>query len=70
MKPKSLFALQEIRNFQMEWKPLLPQLPFLRLVREALYNQMPYKITHEGLLALRELVEDHLVKLFKGSNLA
>ena len=68
-KSKSLISLQEIRKYQTESKPLLPFLPFVRVVCEALYNQGPYKITHGALHALRIIVEDHLIHVFEGSNL-
>ena len=47
-----------------------PFLPFIRVVRDILNEQGPYKITQGALLALREVVEDHLVCVFEGSNLA
>ena len=68
-KPSSLTSLQEIRKYQTECKPLLPFLPFIRVVREALNQHGLYRITRGALLALREVVEDHLVHVFKGSNL-
>ena len=69
-KPSSLSSLQAIRKYQTEWKPLLPLLPFIRVVREVLNQQGPYKITRGALLALREVVEDHIVTVFQGANLA
>ena len=70
-KPKSssLSSLQEIRKYQTECKPLLPFLPFIRVVRDILNEHGPYKITRGALLALREVLEDHLVCVFEGSNL-
>ena len=69
-KPSSLTSLQEIRKYQTECKPLLPFLPFIRVVRDILNEQGPYKISRGALLALREVTEDHLVRMFEGSNLA
>ena len=69
-KPSSLTSLQEIRKYQMECKPLLPFLSFIRVVRDILNEQGPYKISRGALLALREVTEDHLVHVFEGSNLA
>ena len=69
-KPSSLTSLQEIRKYQMECKPLLPFLPFIRVVRDILNEQGPYKISRGALLALREVTENHLVHVFEGSNLA
>ena len=66
-KPSPLTSLQEIRKYQTECKPLLP---FLRVVRDILNEQGPYKISRGALLALREVTEDHLVCVFEGSNLA
>ena len=68
-KPSSLSSLQEIRKYQTECKPLLHFLPFMRVVRDILNQHGPYKITRGALLALREVVEDHLVHVFEGSNL-
>ena len=69
-KPKSLTSLQEIWKYQVESKPLLPFLPFVRVVCEALYNQGPYKITRGALHTLRITVENHLVRVSMGSNTA
>ena len=40
------------------------------MVRDILNEQGPYKISRGALLALREVTEDHLVRVFEGSNLA
>ena len=69
-KPSSLTSLQEIKKYQTECKPLLPFLPFIRVVRDILNEQGPYKISQRALLALREGTEDHLVHIFEGYNLA
>ena len=69
-KPISLTSLQEIRKYQTESKPLLHFLPFTRVVRETLNQQGPYKITRGALMALKEVVEEHIVKVFEGANLA
>ena len=69
-KPASLTALQEIRKYQSNVEPLLPLLPFIRVVRELLNQQGPYRITREAILALRTVVEDHLVSTLEGANLA
>ena len=65
-----LTALQEIRKYQSEVKPLLPLLPFIRVVRDILNLQGPYRITREAILALRTMVEDYLVTTLEGANLA
>ena len=52
-KPVSLTALQEIRKYQSSIEPLLPLLPFIRVVRDLLNLQGPYRITREAILALR-----------------
>ena len=66
----NLTALQEIRKYQSEVKPLLPLLPFIRVVRDILNWQGPYRITREAILALRTMVEDYLVTTLEGANLA
>ena len=66
----NLTALQEIRRYQSEVKPLLPLLPFIRVVRDILNRQGPYRITREAILALRTMVEDYLVTTLEGANLA
>ena len=40
-----LTALQEIRKYQSNVEPLLPLLPFIRVVRDLLNLQGPYRIT-------------------------
>ena len=62
--------MQEIRKYQSEIKPLLPLLPFIRVVRDILNGQGPYRITREAILALRTTVEDYLVSTLEGANLA
>ena len=69
-KPRSLTALQEIRKYQSEVEPLLPLLPFIRVVRDILNDRGPYRITREAILALRTAVEDYLVNTLEGANLA
>ena len=69
-KPRSLTALQEIRKYQSEVEPLLPLLPFIRVVRDLLNDRGPYRITREAILALRTAVEDYLVSTLEGANLA
>ena len=54
----------------MKVKPLLPLLPFIRVVRDILNERGPYRITREAILALRTMVEDYLVSTLEGANLA
>ena len=62
--------MQEIRKYQSEVEPLLPLLPFIRVVRDLLNERGPYRITREAILALRTAVEDYLVNTLEGANLA
>ena len=43
-KPRALSALGEIKKYQMEAKPILPWLPFVRLIHELLFKRGPYRI--------------------------
>ena len=69
-KPASLTTLQEIRKYQSSVEPLLPLLPFIRVVRDLLNLQGPYRITREAILALRTVGEDYIVSTLEGANLA
>ena len=69
-KPVSLTALQEIRKYQSSVEPLLLLLPFIRVVRDLLNLQRPYRITREAILTLRTAGEDYIVSTLEGANLA
>ena len=69
-RPKPLSALQEICTLQSKVDPILPWLPFVRLVHELLFEQGPYRIQKRAIHALWEVAEQHMVKLFERANLA
>ena len=69
-KPKALSALGEIKKYQTEVKPILPWLPFVRLIHELLFERGPYRIQREALQALRTSSEEYLVEVLSGGNLA
>jgi histone H3 len=67
-------ALMEIRRYQSSTQLLLRKLPFSRLVREILrdYFARPgveFRWQAQGMLALQEAAEAHLVGLFDDANL-
>ena len=66
----AMSALQAIRYFQTRTDPLIPWLPFVRLIKEMLLEHGPYRITGEALKMLREIGEEHVVGVFEGANLA
>ena len=69
-KPKTLSALKEIRKFQTEVEPILPWLPFVRVIHELLFEQGPYRIRKEAIKALRVAGEQYLLEVLGGGNLA
>lgn len=63
-------ALREIRRQQKSVELIIPDAPFMRLVREvisegALAPASPQKITREAYLALKEGAESYLIDLFR-----
>ena len=69
-KPKALSALKEIRKFQTEVEPILPWLPFVRVIHKLLFEQGPYRIWKEVIKALRVAGEQYLLEVLGGGNLA
>ena len=69
-RPQALSALGEIKKYQTEVKPILPWLPFVRLIHELLFERGPYRIQREALHALRTSSEEYLVEVLSGGNLA
>ena len=69
-RPRALSALGEIKKYQTEVKPILPWLPFVRLIHELLFERGPYRIQREALHALRTSSEEYLVEVLSGGNLA
>ena len=65
-RPQALSALGEIKKYQTEVKPILPWLPFVRLIHELLFERGPYRIQREALHALRTSSEEYLVEVLSG----
>ena len=65
----TLSALQEIKCLQMKVDPIIPLLPFLKLVRDIIWELGDFKLRRETVLALREAAEDYLINIFVGANL-
>ena len=65
-------ALREIRKFQKSTNLLIRKLPFQRLVREILYNDLKkdLKFQSTAILCLQEASEAYLINLFEWTNLA
>ena len=51
-RPRTLSAFRGIRKLQEEVEPILPWLPFVRLVHELLFARGPYKVQRQGIQAL------------------
>ena len=63
-------ALREIKKYQSYTRPLLPRLPFQRLVRSVVDGiDSSLKLQAQALLALQEAAESFLVGLFEDANL-
>ena len=63
-------ALQQIRKYQKTVDPLLPLLPFSRLVRElAQAHRTDLRFQSTAIQALREASETYLIGLFEDTNL-
>ena len=61
-------ALREIRRQQKSVELIIPDAPFMRLVREVLAEQFPgtaHKITREAYLAMKEGTESYVTELFR-----
>lgn len=61
-------ALREIRRQQKSVELIIPDAPFMRLVREVLAEQFPgtaHKITREAYLAVKEGTESYVTELFR-----
>ena len=69
-RPRALSALGEIKKYQTEVKPILPWLPFVRLIHELLFERGPYRIQREALHALHTSSEEYLIEVLSGRNLA
>ena len=65
-------ALRQIRKYQMSTELLIRKLPFQRLVKEIVHNdlQLPGpRFQSTALLALQEAAEDFLVRMFEEVNM-
>jgi histone H3 len=64
-------ALREIRQYQKNWKLLIPAAPFIRTTKEIsnFYAPNISRWTGEALVALQEAAEDYIVALFADSML-
>ena len=51
-------------------EPILPWLPFVRVIHELLFEQGPYRIRKEAIKALRVAREQYLLEVLGGGNLA
>ena len=69
-RPKALSALREIWKLQEEVEPILPWLPFVRLIHKLLFTRGPYRIQHQAIQALRAAAEAYIVEVLGGGNLA
>jgi len=59
-------AIREIRRYQETVTPLLPKLPFQRVVREiAQYHKIDVRFRADSVLALQEAAEAFLIDLFE-----
>ena len=65
----ALSALQEIKCPQTRVDPIIPLLPFLRLIRDIIWELGHFKLRRETVLALREAAEDYIIGTFVGANL-
>ncbi|KAH8899698.1 histone-fold-containing protein [Thozetella sp. PMI_491] len=67
-------ALREIKKYQQSTKKLLPKRPFRRLVEEVAGECVPHlprlRWKRKALLALQEIAEDYLARLFAKANKA
>ena len=68
-KVPALSVLQEIKCLQTRVDPIIPLLPFLRLVRDIVWELGHFKLRKETVLALREAAEDYIMGTFVGANL-
>ena len=63
-------ALREIRKYQKSTEPVIPKLPFQRLVKEIALEYRPdVRFRPQAIMALHEAAEDHLVRMFKDASL-
>ena len=69
-RPRALSALREIWKLQEEVEPILPWLPFVRLVHELLFARGPYRIQRQAIQALQVAAEAYIVEVLGGGNLA
>jgi len=59
-------AIREIRRYQKTVTPLLPKLPFQRVVREiSQYHKIDVRFRADSVLALQEAAEAFLIDLFE-----
>ena len=56
------------KSIKAVFEPLLLLLPFIRVVRDLLNLQGPYRITREAILALRTTGEDYIMATLEGAN--
>jgi len=64
-------ALREIRKYQKSTELLIRKLPFQRLVREIITNNLnlELRVQSTAILCLQEAAEAYLVSLFEDTNL-
>ena len=63
-------ALREIRKYQKSTDPVIPKLPFQRLVKEIALEYRPdVRFRPQAIMALQEAAEDHLVRTFEDASL-
>ena len=62
-------ALREIRRYQKSYDLLIRKIPFQRLVKEVAQSIKPdLRFQSVAILALQEVVEDYLVRMFEKVN--
>ena len=68
--PRSLTALQEIRQLQTTYKDILPFALFARLIRELSQDLVEMRFTREAIQAFRSGAEVYLLEILEKANLA
>ena len=67
---KGSLSPQGIQKLQEEVEPILPWLPFVRLIHELPFARGPYRIQCQAIQALRAAAEAYIVEVLGGGNLA
>lgn len=70
-KKPGVRALMEIRKWQKDYSQVLLKAPFKRLVQQIANNHQPgFRFTQMAYVALQEVAEVHVVRIFEACNIA